>query len=174
MAKEKKSPLEVQVTLFKDLMERSEIHQFQFQNHTLVTVVKDATLLIHVEDELWDKLIADETIKNQIKEIDPNSDFGKNHLWILKYADDLDEGWVDIDGMVLYGNKLVSITIDGFTYEATIGKESIPLKLKKAEFNNFAYKIYTDSNLILAIKKKFPPTDESKSAFTAIRLYHIV
>lgn len=162
---------------FNEVMERSGVEWYLHQNNILLTTIKNVSVIINIQSMLWDKLINKRDFKSKLLEPDITTEGGQKAVEIMEYGNKL-EGidWIPIDGMDLYDGKIIPIHLDGYTYDAPISKESIPLKFRKAEFNNFWYKIFTTkTGLVMAVQKRFDPIIEVPlSGFSVASLYHIV
>ena len=175
MAKKKEPSIADGVELFKDVMKRSTLTDFIYLNRILLgKTSKDANVLVIPDQTLWNALLEDEEFKTHISELDISDpeQFQMNEKF--SYGNGIENsGWVEINAETMYAGEMVNITIDGFKYEIPVNKGLFPTKLKKAEYSNFAYKIYTDPKLALALKKKFDgPVDDS--SFTIMRAFIIL
>ena len=169
MATKKIPSMEDSLNNFKSVMKRASLEEYLFMNTIMLSKnKKDQSILIVPEFELWNKITDDNELMEHIKEIDINNP-DKD---LFGYAEDLNNGWLNVDPMVIYNGSVFKITIDTFVYEFLINKNMIPLKLKKAEVNNISYKVFTTSH-VLAVKKKFEFPVEGGS-FSIIRLMQIL
>ncbi len=154
---------------FKNVMKRASLEEYLYMNRIMLSKnKKDQSILIIPEFQLWDKITDDKELFEHIKEIDVNSPDKE----LFNYGEDLTNGWLDIDPMVIYNGSVFKINIDSFVYEFLINKNMIPLKLKKAEVNNISYKVFVTTH-VLAIKKKFEFPVEGGS-FSIMRLMQIL
>jgi hypothetical protein len=78
-----------------------------------------------------------------------------------------------LDSDAIYRGELIEIKIAGHELPITINKDSFPLKLKKSEFNNIGYRIYSSPDHIFSLSKKFESSLENHS-FTMFKLFQIV
>lgn len=154
---------------FKNVMKRASLEEYLYMDRIMLSKnKKDQSILIIPEFQLWNKITDDKELIEHIKGIDVNSpDKG-----IFNYGEDLINGWLDIDPMVIYNGSVFKINIDSFVYEFLINKNMIPLKLRKAEVNNISYKVFVTTH-VLAIKKKFEFPVEGGS-FSIMRLMQIL
>lgn len=181
MAKKKEPSIDDAIKSFKDIMKRAELSKFIYENNKMISQNKAGkSILIIVNQPLWGKLIDDPDFKSNIKELDLNKESEIKLQSLFKYGGELDEGWLDIDIDVIYKGDIFEVNIDGFDYKLPIHRNLIPLKLRKAEYNNIKYKVFLNPN-VLAIKKKFEfPVKEKDTetindyGFTIMRLLKII
>lgn len=163
------------VSLFRDVMNRCGISSFKYVNNMIHAVnEKGVSMLIIPDHSLWVAIMEDKELAELFTELDITSPDGKMTQEKFVYAQELDgENWIEINGETMYTGEMVNVTIDEFQYTIPVNKGLFPLKLKKAEFNNFAYRLFRTPKLVLALKKKFDgPVDDS--SFTIIRLFQIL
>lgn len=173
MGKKREPSINDSLTHFKDVMRRASLSNYQYVNHNvLCTTGKDVKLLIHFDQLLWNAIMDDEEIKDQFKELDISKENDRKVADQLKYLDEIEEGWIDINPELLYNGEMIQIKIDGFDYKIPINKTIYPIRFKKAEYNNFGYKIKKDP-LILLVKKKFEGAVDD-SSFTIMRGFNII
>lgn len=175
MAQKKVPSIQDGLKVFKDAMRRASLSDYSYVNKIILSKnQKDKSILVVPETELWKIIIDDEELKPQIKPLDLTSPADNLLMPLFTYADDLEApGWFEIDPEIMMSGKVLKIRIDGFEYDVTINKDCLPLKLKKAEFNNIMYKVFVKPAHILAIKKYFPFAI-SDGGFTMIRLFKII
>lgn len=178
MAKEKaKSTINGRAKYFNEIMERSAIGKYIQLNHNLMVSVKKISMVIHIEDELWPALLGNSLFTDKLYQIDLSEPGNLPAATLLEYGDQLNsDDWIPINGMDLYDGKIVPVHIDGYPYDAPITKESIPLKFRKAEFENFSYKIMTSKEgLMLGVQKRFEsPQSIPLTGFAVASFFHIV
>lgn len=169
MAGKKVPCIEDALNNFKDVMRRASIQNYGYVNRIMLSKnPKNQSILTIPEPELWTKILNDPDLKDHIKESDATGD----DVMLFSYGEDLATGWIEIDPNIIFNGVIFKLTIDGFEYDFPINKNLIPLKLKKAEANNIAYKVFTSPNT-LAIKKRFEfPVDGG--SFTIMRLLQIL
>lgn len=174
MAKKKIPSLEDALEYFKDVINRASLNDYLHVNGILISKnPKDTSILIKPESDLLNKIIEDPDIKSKIKELDVSNPDESKYNEFIEYIENEDEGWVDINCDDLYTGKVINISVNGFNYDLSINKNSIPLKLRKSEFNNISYRIFTSPKLVLCIKKKFEGCVEN-SSFIMMRMYQIL
>lgn len=178
MAKAKaKSTIGSRIKYFNEIMERSSVGRYVQLNHNLMISVKKTSVIIHIEDELWPALLDNQLFKDKLYQLDLTAPENQPAAVLLEYGEMLNtDGWIPIDAMQLYDGKIVPVYIDGYPYDAPITKESIPLKFRKAEFENFSYKIMNSKDgLVLGIQKRFDAPDTlPMTGFSVASFYHIV
>ena len=169
MAGKKIPSIQDSVETFKDVMKRCSLQNYVYVDTTLISKnQKDQSIIMVMEHPLWNKLTEDNEFMKNVTEMDINSS-DRN---LLKYSENLDVGWLEVDPQTIFNGLTFKITVKGFVYELLINKNMIPLKLKKAEVNNIQYKIFSDP-YVLAIRKKFvSPVDGG--SFTIMRLMQIL
>lgn len=174
MATKKEPTIADRVAIFKDVMRRSSITDLEYINNVFhAKNAKDASVLIIVDETLWNAIFDDEELKPHISALD--LDDPENHITKdrLLYIQDMDKDWIEINPESMYNGDVIEIAINGFKYSIPLNKGLFPTKLKKAEFNNFGYKLYTQPRLAISIKKKFEGPVED-SSFTIVRIFQIL
>lgn len=177
MATKKVPSVEDAVKTFKDVMTRASLENYLYVNKTLISQFsnskKEFYVLIVPEQELWNKLIEDTELN--IKELDVNNKDQYNLLQKMSYVNDLtNEAWIELDSEKFYKGEIINIRPEGFEYNIPINKELLPFKLRKAEYNNFSYRIFINNNsFVIALKKYFEPKVD-ECGFTIIRLFQII
>ncbi len=74
----------------------------------------------------------------------------------------------------LVSGKVFKITINKkFGYDIPVNKDILPLKLKKAEYDNISYRVFVSPMLLLGIRKRFE-SKLPKCGFSLTRLFQIV
>lgn len=174
MARKIKPSLEEAINLFEDSMQRCTLIDYLHVNRTLISKTKnDNSVLVIPDQSLWEGLLEKSNVKDHFKPLDLNRPDHQQISSICKYGNDLaNEAWVDADSELLYKGKVIKIKVDGLDYSIDINKNLIPLKLKKAEFNNIAYRVFLDDRMFV-LKKRFDYALEDLG-FTIIRLFKIV
>jgi len=169
--KKKPSPNEA-LDIFKDITDRASLKMFYYNNRQMISKnPKGANIIIIPDIELWNMIL--ESFKDVIREIDMLDVDQSNMAELFKYTSDLSNNWLDLDTNNLYQGDVLKITIDGFNYELSINKGLIPLKLRKAEYNNISYKIFKDEGYLLGLKKRFDYPLEGYG-FTIVRIFQII
>lgn len=176
MAKKKIPSIDDALKIFKDAMQRASLSDYLYVDKTLhCKHPKDYTVLVIPDQALWLKILEDDELKDQLKEInitDPNQE---EKIKNMRYVENLeDDGWIDIDSEILFKGKIFKVSSMGFDYEIPVSRALLPLKLKKAEYNNIKYRIFTSPDLILSIKKKFEFPAIPNCGFCMIRLFKII
>jgi len=151
MAKKKIPSMEDALNDFKSIMLRASLSDYLHVNGILISKnPKDVSVIIKPDKSLY------------------------KYIEYIKYTDESNkELWIDINCDDLYAGKVISISVNGFNYEVSVNKNSVPLKLRKAEFNNISYRIFTNPKLILTLAKRFDGYVDD-SSFTMFRLYQIL
>lgn len=176
MAGKKIPSMDDSLKIFKDALTRATLTDFYSDGNRLIGYTADhVTIIISIDLDLLSKVSNDDDdLKEHIKPIDLTDKDQYDMARLLTVADDLDsDAWVEPDIDKLYNSKIVRIEVAGFDYDVAIHKSFLPLKLKKAEFNDIKYRIFANPSLILAIKKRFDTKVENGS-FSMIRVFQIV
>ena len=172
MAKKRESSIEDAASIFKDVVTRLALTDYFHINRVLFSKNDNGnTILLSLDQNLWNSIIDDPDFKDKICELDITKESSQPTLKICSYSDETTSTWVDLDCDLLYAGKVVKIKIDNLEYELSVNKNLIPLKLKKSEFNNISYCVFP--NMTLAIKKRFD-YDLDDCGFSIIRLFQIV
>ncbi|MCM1215425.1 MAG: hypothetical protein NC548_13010 [Lachnospiraceae bacterium] len=176
MAKKKLPSIEDALELFKQVMTRSSLSNYVYVNNTMLTKSpKGYSVVIIPEQELWNKIIEDESLKSDMRELDEDNQNDAAQKELIVYGDQInDNGWIEADPNVLFAGKVFKIKIHGFEYEIPINRDLLPLKLRKAEYNNIAYRVFTAPSVVLALKKKFDYKDVDGGGFTIMRLFKVL
>ena len=175
MAKKKEPSIEDSVALFKDIIKRASFDSFIRYNTILYSKNKKGygSILIP-EQKLWDELIKDKEFISMVRELDPSNIDDRALLEKLGPCNDINnENWITIDDEEMTSGKTIEISLPGFNYNIPINKGIFPIRFKKSESNNFAYKVYNNPFLLLSIKKKFDGFVED-SGITLIRIFQIL
>lgn len=171
MATKRKPSVTDGVQLFREIVNRSKLHQFRFVNRDLICRTnKDLKLLFHFDQTLWNALMEDEIAKS-FTELDITKDDDRSSMEMTAYTEK-QNGWIDIAAEDMYSGKVLDIAIEGFDYQIQIGKSIFPIRFKKAEYNNFAYRVDYDPRR-LTVRKIFPGTVED-SSFMVLRVFNVV
>lgn len=173
MGKKKEPSINDSLNLFKDVMKRSSILDYLYVNRNAFCInSKGMRIYLHIDQSLWNIIMEDDDLKTHFKELDITKEEQRIVANRLSYFEDLEEGWIEMDAEKLYQGEMFKIKIDGFSYDININKSIYPLRFKKAELNNFAYKLDM-KNMILFIKKKFDGAVDD-SSFTIMRGFNII
>lgn len=176
MAKKKVPSVDDAIKIFKDAMQRASLSDYLYVNKTLFsTNPKGNSIVIIPDQSLWENLIDDPEIKDHLKEINPENTEHYEKLQLLPYAENIDgDMWTNIDAEVLFRGKLFRISVKGFEYELPINKGLLPMKLRKAEYNNISYHVFTKPNIVLSLKKRFDFPAIEECGFTMIRMFQVI
>lgn len=175
MAKKKDPSIYDALDNFKSIVSRASLNDYFHVNGFLISInPKDVTVILKPDKSLMIKIREDEELNSHIKEIDINKPEENKLNDYIFYVESLSgEGWYDVNCDDLYAGKVIKISIDGFTYSVLLNKNSIPVKLRKAEFNNVSYRVYNQPKHILCLQKRFEGCVEDGS-FSMMRLYQIL
>ena len=177
MASKREPCISESLNIFKDVIKRSLLENFIFMNKMMISVnTKDKySVILMIEDELWNQIINDDELKPHIIEFDPLKSKDPDSIKrIFSYENDINSNdWINLDCEQLYAGKVMKISLNDIEYDIPICKTLIPLKLKKAEYNNISYKIISGIQTVLMLKKKFEYPLE-KCGFSIVRIFYIL
>lgn len=175
MAGKKIPSVEDALKIFKDVMLRALLSDYLYVNRTMLSKnPKDHSILIIPDQELWVKIIEDPDMKDHINELDINNPDQYKMLPLFEYGNNLNSNdWIEIDPEILFKGKVFRISMKGFEYEVPINRGLLPLKLRKAEYNNISYKVFSKPSLMLVLKKRFDFPLEG-CGFTILRMFKVI
>ena len=175
MGKKKEPTLQDGLKVFKEVMARASLSDYTYVNRTLLSKnQKGRTILIVPEEGLWNLILDDADLKGQLKPLDLNDPASSSLKPLFEFGEDLaDTSWLPIDHEALMGGQVIKISIDSFEYSPVISGACLPVKLRKAEFNDITYRVFTSPSYILALKKYFSSPVEG-GGFTMMRLFKIL
>lgn len=179
MAAKKEPNIDEAVNIFKDVMQRASLSNYVHINAIMLSENnKGNSILVIPESNLWLKLLEDVDLKDHIKEIDISNPQEHDKLELYQYAESLENKslWFDFNIEDLFKGKVIKIKVsDQYDYDVPINKNMIPIKLRKSEFNNISYRVFTGGNhIVLALKKKFVYEGISEASFSMIRLLKVI
>lgn len=174
MAKKKEPSIQDAVIYFKSIVERISAGDIIHQNRVMLCNNGKCSILITANQTLWDELINDESFKSKMSEVSP---FDKERSGLINLGEETGS-WIDLDIDELNSGKVIHIKIEGYDYKIAICKDSLPVKLKKAEMNNISYQIATMqnqnyTNKVLKLRKVFPGVVDD-SSFSVMSIFLIV
>jgi hypothetical protein len=159
---------------FRDVMERASLSPYNHVNGIVLNKNLNNHRILLVPDKLlWDRLVDDIRIK--IKEFDLfNVDEKSESQWAI-FGEDLVNSWIPIEVKEdLYNGKLFKIKIKDYEYKISVNRDFMPMKLKKAEYDNVSYRVFYQNNkLVLGIKKRFDAVIPDYG-FTMMRLFEVI
>lgn len=170
MAKAKEPSIEDAVNNFKDVIKRGNFNKlFRYNNNIYTVNDKNITLWISVDKTLME-LIEKEY---NIEELNPLKH--REIIDNMKYLDDIDKEdyWTKIADEEMMTDKMISINVNDFEYKIEINSKIFGIRFKKAEVNNFAYRIHNDKIRSLSVKKKYESPIPNTN-FTIMRLFQII
>jgi len=175
MGKKKLPSIQDALESFKNVMTRSSLSNYVHVNTRMLSKSpKGYSVLIIPDQQLWDLIIEDETLHPNMKELDLTDPKEAEMNELFVYGDDLENKcWIEADPLVLLSGKVFKIKIHGFEYEIPINRDLLPLKLRKAEYNNIMYRVFTNPNVVLGLKKRFNSPVEG-GGFTIMRLFKVL
>lgn len=175
MAKKEQSSLQA-LKAFKDVAQRGPLTDYSYVNQIILSKNKNGkSVLVIPEKALWDEMMKDEELSKVIKPLNVSDPNEYQLQPLFTYGESLsDEGWLDVDPEVLFSGKVFKITIHGFEYQIPINKNSLPVTLRKAEYTDIKYKVFSSPSYVLALKKYFPYTGVADCGYTMMRLFQIL
>lgn len=130
----------------------------------------DCILLVIPDKPLLEKLLENRNITIDELTVD-NPDF-KYYQGLFKYGEDLDDDrWIVLPDNFCDGTS-VEINLKDYDYPVEINSSLLPVKLKKAEFNNIMYRIFIDP-LVIGLRKDFKSINEG-FGFSMLRLFRVI
>ena len=155
MAKAKEPTNQDCLLIFKDILNRSKLDLMIYQNQTILSIHKDGhSVLTVAEPELWAIAMEDEEFRTKVIPFDMEKH--GDLRFKFRYAERaFNDDWISIDPDKMYSGDLVQLKIDGLEYDIPINVKVFPLKLRKTEFNGFAYRVTKTDRVILCIRKRF-------------------
>jgi hypothetical protein len=177
MAKKSVPSIEDAIKSFKEVMQRASLSNYYYVGNVLISKNTNGNNILIVPDQaLWNNLIENKELKDEynLKEPDlTNCEESTIPSWV-EYVADLKTDWFPIDmDADLYTGKVFKIKINNYEYKISINRDLMPMKLKKAEYENISYKVFNGTLKILAIKKRFENVVEGYG-FTIVRLFQII
>lgn len=170
MAKKKELSIEDAVNSFKDVISRGSFNPLLRYNNNIYTMNdKNITLWISVDKTLME-LIEKEY---NIEELNPLKH--RNIIDNMKYLEDInnEDHWNKIPDEDMITDKMISINVNDLEYKIEINFKIFGIRFRKAEVNNFAYRINKDNIISLSVKKKYEsPIPDTN--FTIMRLFQII
>lgn len=175
MGKKKEPTLQDGLKIFKDVMTRASLSDYTYVNRVMLSKSpKGHTILIIPDVGLWNLILDDPDIRPHLRSLDINDANDRATQPLFAFGESIDgPEWIDIDPEILRAGKVINITIDGFEYEPVISRECLPVKLRKAEYNEITYRVFLTPSYVLALKKHFSFQVEGGS-FTMMRLFKIL
>lgn len=161
---------------FKSVMLRASLDSYLYvDRYMLSKSVKDFTVIIIPDQELWVKLLDDEEIKPKLQALDLNDSDQSTKVPLFRFADEIEsEGWLEPDLEQFFKGTVIKVKVPNFEYDLSITKDSLPIKLRKAEQNRVAYRVFLKPNITLAIKKRFVVKEMEQYGFTMLRLFQVI
>lgn len=174
MAQKKVPSVDDALKIFKDVTLRASLSDYLYVNNSLISMNPKGNSIILVPDQvLWSHIIDDEELKNHLKELDITDPDQLEKSKLIPYATDFkNDSWVEVDTDTLFSGKLFNINVDGFEYKISINKGLMPLKLRKAEYNNITYRVFPDS--ILSLRKRFDFPAIEECGFSMVRMFQMI
>ena len=176
MAKKKLPSIEDALESFRNVMTRSSLSSYVYVDSKLLSKSpKGYSILIIPDQELWNQILNDEEFKSNMTELNPEDPDTEAQKELFIYGEDLtSDGWIEADPEILFKGKVFKIKIHGFEYEIPINRDLLPLKLRKAEYNNISYRVFTSPNVVLALRKRFDFKDVDSGGFTIMRMFKVL
>lgn len=175
MAKKKQPSIQDGLKEFKDVMLRASLSNYSYVDRVLLSKnSKGNSILIAPKIELWNAIMDDEELSKTITPIDITNPADYQLQPLFSFGQELShDAWLDIDPEILFAGKVFKITIDGFDYQIPINKDCLPVKLRKKEYTDIKFRVFTSPSHVLGIKKYFPFEVEN-GGFSMIRLFQII
>jgi hypothetical protein len=157
---------------FKEMTQRASISLYYHASGVLVgKPPKEHVTVVVPDPALFTLILADKEIETKPFDLkDEDLSALRPCFW---YGGRVrEEDWFSLtkDDKFFTG-KLIEITIRGHDFPVLISKELLPVKLKKAEFTDIEYRVFSGP-AIMAIKKRFELLADH--GFTFMRLFQII
>ena len=128
------------------------------------------TCILTFSHPLWTIMLERKMLENY-----PELDLKKEEDSIIKthfgYADAEMEGWVEIaDPTPMYEGKAITFKVG--EEEVSLNRDLLPIKLKKAEYQNIYYKLFTGEKTVMTVRKLFCINDDC--FINAFRLFLMI
>lgn len=173
MAKKKIPDSQSALETFKQVIERANLSNYYSVNNILLSNPDDSYRILIVPDvALWNMILDTDSINHSELDITDPVQYSEQQ-WFNYVSDINNEMWMPIEVTEdLFSGKVFEITIKDHCYTIPINKELLPLKLRKAEYTDISYRVFTKPNLILGIQKRFKTFADYD--FSIIRLFRII
>lgn len=161
---------------FKSVMQRASLTSYYYVNNVMLAKApKDYSVMVIPDLDLWVKLLDDEDLKPNIKELDVTDPEQSAKIPLFRFADQInDPAWLEPDQESFFKGAVTKVKVPGFEYDLSITKDSLPIKLRKAEQNNVSYRVFVQPEITLAVKKRFVVKEMEQFGFTMMRLYQVI
>ena len=171
----KKEPtIEDMASTFWEIINRAQIETFLRNDRILYGINKKKMgMLIVTEPDLWCKVFENQEISDRSRELNPTIETDRHIIDDCFYVKDMENGWINIEIAEMEVADKIEIKLEGFKYPIEINKNIWPIRFKKAEFNEFAYKIYRNPKQVFVVRKKFQGPVEN-SSFYICRIFTII
>lgn len=157
---------------WQEIIDRSSLSELRNVNGVVIglTAEKKKTLLVP-EPELLTLLLADDAHSKLIP-FDREETATVDYLPWFDYGLRLSEpGWLELDGEKFYAGEAITVQLGEDTPKAYLSKDSLPLKLKKAEFIDLSYRVFP-AEKVVGIRKHFETLPGH--GFDLLRLFQII
>lgn len=171
----KKEPtIEDAVAVFFNIVDRCGFSIFKREDKIMYTRNKDnAGTYFLIEQELWNVLSEDQDFNEIVRELSPTIPADRMIIDRIPLLRDMDNGWIEISDESMMNDPKIYISIEGYNYQIEVNKTIWPVRFKKAENNNYAYKIFRGKTDSFAIRKKFESPVKDAS-FYMVRMFQII
>lgn len=172
MSKKREIIPETAMSLWQEIIDRANLTELRNVNGVVIglTAERKKTLLIP-EPRLLTLLLADET-HSKLLPFDREEITTIDYLPWFDYGLRLSEpGWLELDGEKFYAGETITVQLGEDTPKAYLSKDSLPLKLKKAEFVGLSYRVFPVEKVV-GIRKHFDTLPEH--GFELLRLFQII
>lgn len=154
------------------MVERSKLTDCRNANGVIIGVTPEKKKVLMVPDTKLLTLLLELDGDNKVTAYDiEEKSTGEYRSW-FDYGLRLTEpGWLEIDGEKLGAGETITIQLADDQPSVYLSKDSLPLKLKKAEFTGLSYRVFP-AEKVVGIRKRFE--NLSDHGFELIQLYQII
>lgn len=142
-------------------------------NTSLVCIPEEdteKTNILTFSHPLW-AIMLERKMLEEYPELDLKKEEDNSIRTYFGYADAEMEGWIEIENSSeMFSGKAISIKVE--TEELSINRDLLPLKLKKAEYSNIYYKLFSGEKPVMTIRKLFKINEDCY--FNAFRLFLMI
>ena len=162
------------VDIFFNIIDRCGFSVFKREDKILHTKnKKNAGTYFIIDQTLWNAVSEDQDFNEIVRELSPLIPADRLIIDRIPLLRDMENGWIEISDESMMNDPKIYISLEGYNYQIEVNKTIWPIRFKKAENNNFAYKIFRGKTDSFAIRKKFVgPLDDT--SFYMVRMFQII
>lgn len=159
-------------SLWQEIIDRANLTELRNVNGVVIglTAEMKKTLLVP-EPGLLTLLLADDA-HSKLVPFDRDEATTVDYLPWFDYGLRLSEpGWFELEGEKFYAGETITVQLGEDAPKAYLSKDSLPLKLRKAEFVGLSYRVFS-AEKVVGIRKHFDTLPEH--GFDLLRLFQII